>query len=232
MADDETILEQFKYAQVGRCVNSVTHDVNNYLGAILAYAELVSLDPSTTDDSKRMLNDVVSAVRKSTDLMSTLTSIARPERTSSSLVDIASLVEQTVDLRRYEMRIAQIEVVVKLEGETGLLVVDEPKIVRAMMYLLMNSVDALADAESGTVNVTIVGEKSEVSIRVSDTGGAIDAAVQEKMFEPSYTTKETGHLGLGLSEARAIARLHKGDLTYDSETGFTMRLPRDTGVDA
>ncbi|MCH7892107.1 MAG: bacillithiol biosynthesis cysteine-adding enzyme BshC, partial [Gemmatimonadetes bacterium] len=95
-AGNDSVIEEFKYGQVGRCVNSVTHDVNNYLGAILAYAELVSLDPGTSEDSKRMLSDIVEAVRKSSGLMSTLTSIARPEKPVTSMVDVVKLVEQAV----------------------------------------------------------------------------------------------------------------------------------------
>lgn len=230
-AGSDSVIEEFKYGQVGRCINGVTHDVNNFLGAILAYAELVSLDPSTAEDSKRMLSDIIEAVRKSSELLSTLTSIARPEKPVTSMVDVVKLVGQTVDLRRYEMRIARIEIEVNSEGEVGLLVVDEPRMIRAMIYLLQNAVEALRESESGKVTVTVRGTADDVAIVVNDTAGPIPESVQALMFDPFHTTKEKGHLGLGLSEARAIVRLHKGDLTYETEKGFCIRLPRDEGIE-
>lgn len=228
---NDSVIEEFKYGQVGRCVNSVTHDVNNFLGAILAYAELVSLDPATTDDSKRMLSDIIEAVRKSSGLMSTLTSIARPEKLVSSMVDVDKLIEQTLDLRRYEIRIARIELEVISEGEVGLLVVDEPRIIRALIYLIKNAIESFTEGETGKISVTVIGTAAEVAIFVKDTSGLISDANQAQMFDPFYTTKGKGHLGLGLSEARAIVRLHKGELTYEPEKGFCIRLPRDEGIE-
>ena len=72
-AGREKLTLLFRYAQIGRCVNSVTHDVNNYLGAIMAYAELIGLDAQLPDDSQRMIGEIVSAVRKSSDLINNLT---------------------------------------------------------------------------------------------------------------------------------------------------------------
>ena len=66
-ADDETrekLARLYRYAQVGHCVSSVTHDVNNFLGAVLAYAELVGLEKNQTPEALRMLGEVMSAVRK------------------------------------------------------------------------------------------------------------------------------------------------------------------------
>ena len=55
----ERLSEQFKHAQVGRCVNSVTHDVNNLLGAIMAYSELLSFDPGISEDGKTMAANII-----------------------------------------------------------------------------------------------------------------------------------------------------------------------------
>ncbi|NIA16623.1 MAG: sensor histidine kinase, partial [Nitrospiraceae bacterium] len=55
-------------------------------------------------------------------------------------------------------------------------------------------------------------------------------ADRERIFEPFYTTKGSDHFGLGLSVARDAARLHKGDLVYNEERGFVMRLPFDNGL--
>ena len=100
---ENRLLQLFRYSQIGQCVNSVTHDVNNLLGAIMAYSELISMDESIAADSKRMLGEVVEAVRKASGLMGNLTDIARKPRQDVRIVAPIQLMNRVIDLRRYEI---------------------------------------------------------------------------------------------------------------------------------
>lgn len=216
-----------KYAQVGRCVNGVTHDINNFLGAIMAYTELITLDSDLNEESKRMIGEILEAVRKSSSLLGTLTTIARQEKPNATLCEIYCLVERVVDLCRYDMNVVRIELRVAKEGEPGSLIVDEPKLIRALIHLITNGIEQVQASRIKRIEVGVCGLEDAVEVTVRDSGQPIAEAERKAIFEPFYTTKGDSHLGLGLAMARETLELHDGGLTYDPERGFVMRLPRE-----
>jgi C4-dicarboxylate-specific signal transduction histidine kinase len=217
----------FRYAEVGRCVSSVTHDINNLLGAIMAYAELTRLDDGISDESRRMLNEVVNAVRRAGDLVSGLTDIARKERQDLRIVDPARLLERVVDLRRYDIKAARIDLGV--EAPTGLpnLTIQFQRLLQSMLYILTNAMEAVERCERKRLMARVYADRSHVAFAFRDSHPPINGECRQRMFEPFYTTKGPEHLGLGLTMARAIARDHGGDLTYDPQLGFVLRVAVD-----
>jgi signal transduction histidine kinase len=214
-----------RFSQIGRCVNSVTHDVNNYLGAIMAYAELVAMEPGLSDDAQRMLREITGAVRKSSDLIGNLTDLARRDRRDMRVIEPAALAERVLDLRRYELKVGHIRLETAYGSEVKPFSVDLPKAELALMYLVSNAIEAIEPIEDKRVRVEVRAENGCVMFGVADSAEAIPAETCDRMFEPGFTTKDGPHLGMGLFVARAIARAHDGDLDYQPETGFRMRIP-------
>jgi signal transduction histidine kinase len=223
----QRIVRQYRYAMIGRCVNSVTHDVNNFLGAIMAYAELVGMESALPQESMRMIDEIMGAVRKSSNLMNSLTSIARRDKPNSNLVDPGNLVEHVVDLRRYELRSAQVPFECTCDPNLPMVLLDEPKIEMALIYLIANAMDAVKSAPTRMVKIRVRGLDNAVAIEVWNNGPIVPEEDRERIFEPFYTTKDEDHLGLGLTVARDIARMHGGDLSYDPARGFILGLPRE-----
>lgn len=227
----ELIEELFKTAQLGGCINGVAHDLNNYLGAILAYAELVALEPNLGPDAKRMLGEIMGAVRKSTNLLGTLTSIARRDKDAASLVEISQTVDRTVELCRYEFKANHVAIDSDVPVQVASLLVDEPKIIRALLYLFRNAMEQALEHEPHRIRVGVRADVEGVDITVSNPGPGVPESEREVIFEPFYTKKRAPHLGLGLTHARNIARRHGGDVTYQEGRGFVLRLPRVTALE-
>ena len=226
----DRIRKVFRYAQVGRCVSSVTHDVNNHLGAMLAYAELVGLDDSLSAESRRMIGELTSAVKKCSELITAFTGIAREDRPNQSVVSLDLLVNRVLELRSHGMRVGQVMVQTDYVQAIPALLADEPKLTLAVLYLICNAEEAVRGTEGAVVRVQIRCEDDEsIELGVWDTGEPVPEALRDRIFEPFFTTKEGDHLGLGLSATREIARMHKGDVTYDPAKGFVMRLPLSNG---
>ena len=223
---ENRLLQLFRYSQIGQCVNSVTHDVNNLLGAIMAYSELISMDESIAADSKRMLGEVVEAVRKASGLMGNLTDIARKPRQDVRIVAPIQLMNRVIDLRRYEISASRIQVETQAPDGLANLTVDLPRLEQALMYVLVNAIEALEDGDTRLIKVTSEEDGDAVMVRIWDSGAGPDADTQARMFDPFFTTKSGEHLGLGLSLARDTARAHDGDLVYDPDKGFCMTIPR------
>lgn len=223
----ENFSDLLKYAQAGRCVNSVTHDINNFLGAIMAYAELVEMDSELSDESKRMLGEVRSAVQKSTNLLGALSSITRKNGSSSTFGSAIGVVERVVDLLRYELKLNQTDLQTVVGEELNGILVDEPALSRVLMHLIVNSMEQVADAELKCIRLELNKEGDAIELAVHNSGEPVPESERELLFEPFYTKKGEGHFGLGLTEARDIARSHNGDLFYDTERGFVVRWPNE-----
>lgn len=228
LSDDmnERVACAFRYAQVGRCVSSVTHDINNYLGAIMAYAELCGMDANLSGESKRMLGEMLKAVRKCADLVGYLTDVARKERPDVRLLEPQHLAERVLEIRGYDLRTANVRLTTQYEPNLPFIAVNLPRIQRAFMYLVANTMEALDGAEHKLLKISVGGDGGAVVFSFRDSAG-VPAPIREKMFEPFFTTKGPDHLGLGLTFARAAFEDHGGTLTYDPESGFVARIARN-----
>jgi len=215
----------YRYAQIGRCVSSVTHDVNNYLGAIMAYAELVGMDSSLGAESKRMLSEIIGAVRKSSTLVNNLTDVARKERPDIRIIDPANLMERVLDLRRYDMKVGHVALTTEYAPGLGNLAVDLPKMQQAIMYVISNAIEALELVKAKRIDIRIRMDGKSIAFFVRDSAPAIEPGCTERMFEPFFTTKGADHIGLGLSIARATVEEHDGNLRYEADEGFVIRIP-------
>jgi C4-dicarboxylate-specific signal transduction histidine kinase len=215
----------YRAGQVGRSVSSVAHDVNNYLGAIQAYAELIEQDPSLTDEARRMMGNIIKSVQKCSSLISALTAVARKEHPDVNVVFVPEFLEQTLDLKRHEFRSVHVGLELKCAEQLPSLVVDRPKLMMALLYLLANALEAVEGVEKHRVAVTASTAGECLEIAVKDTAPEIPKTVREQMFDPFYSTKSEDHLGLGLTLAREAAQFHGGDLGYDGQRGFVMSLP-------
>lgn len=227
---DESSREKFallyRYSQVGHCVSSVTHDVNNFLGAILAYAELAGLEGNQTPESRRMLQEIMTAVRRSSRLINNLTTIARRERPDIRVVQPREVMEDVLDLRRYDLKVAHVSLETDYQDALPEISVDLPKLEQAIIYVLSNAIEALEEGEKRLLKVSVLAGNGNVEFRFWNSGGAVREDIRSRMFEPFFTTKGGDHFGLGLWAARNNLRPQNGDVVYDPSCGFSIVVPR------
>jgi len=212
-------------AQKGRNVNNVTHDVNNLLGAIMAYAELIRMD-STDSETNRMIDEILGAVEKSADILSALTTISRRSNPKSREVcEIALVMESLELLFVYEFKLGLVEVQITIEEEVESVKLHEQVLQRVLMHVIANALEALDGQENKVLTIGSSIEAGKVSIKVKDSSGAIASEVQEKMFEAGFSTKDETHLGMGLTMARELLARGGGSIEYDPEDGFVILVP-------
>jgi signal transduction histidine kinase len=214
----------YRHAQVGRCVNGVAHDINNFLGAALAYAELVSLDANLSTESKRMLGEVVKGVGACSQLVSTLTGVARKDAPNVVLIEPGELLHAAVRLVNYEFKARRVKLEVATPPGLQAIICDAPKIELALLYLLFNALEESEAQGRAAVRAAVRAEGDAVSFTVQCDGPPMPPEACERLFTPGYTKRSGAHLGLGLVLARRHAELHQGTLEYVPETGFVLRL--------
>ena len=216
-------------AEAGRCLNGVTHDLNNYFGTILAYAEILSLEVED-EDAKRSINEIIDGVRRGAKLANKLNGIARPEKTNVSLVDLDMLVEGMCELRAYDFREAGVSLRTNLSGGASL-VVDAPKLEMATVSLLSNALENAVSGEGDpVVEVSVAAEEDGGLLTVWDSGPPAPEPDWDAMFEPFYTKRNGAHVGLGLHVVRQIAAYHDGGVSYHPSHGFRLWLPRSNSL--
>jgi two-component system, NtrC family, sensor kinase len=228
---ENRIAEISRFATVGRCVNGITHDINNLMGAVMAYAELVGLDESLPQDSQEMLEQVIEAAGKCSTLVNSLTVVARPKLENVCALDLTHLVKTVLELRSYEHRTRQIESSFESQGHIPNLIGDMPKLQLMLIHLLLNAMEAVEGCEQKQIKVTLGTVERGAEIGVWNSGSPLTSEECETLFQPLHSTKEGAHAGMGLSAVREIAELHKGTCQYDPEKGFVLYLPYDSGLE-
>lgn len=221
----EKVLALFRYGQIGRYVNGVTHDVNNLLGAVLAYAELIGLNDTLSPESCRMASEIIAAVQQSTALVNGLTEIARKPQPKTAPTNIIQLARRAINLRAYDLRKAKVTVETDFPEQPLDHVADGPRLQEALLYVLSNAMEAVSASDSRVVRIRIRQVDGATDIVIWNSGPPVPESDRERIFDAFYTTKGEEHLGLGLTVARQTARRHDGDLVYVPEDGFVLHLP-------
>jgi len=224
----EILMVVFRHVQVGRCVSSVTHDVNNHLGVIMAYAEILALDLKLNEDSQNMLDEIVSGVHRSSALINSLTDIARDrKRPDIRVMGLDQLLPRVLDLQRYDFKVRHIELEERIETGLPTMAMDLAKLQLAFLHLIGNMLEAVAEVEEKRARVTLATEEEGFRVAMWDSAPHIPEQDREKVFEPFFTTKNGAHLGLGLPAARRVIEEHGGRLTYEPDEGFVTWLPKE-----
>lgn len=228
-ATEEILLEQDRIQALGYLSAGVAHDFNNMLGVIqstLAYLD--ELDPSTPLGEPTVaecLDDVATAVRRSTQLVGRILSFARKENESHELLDLGEVVS---DVLKLTSRGLPKHIEVRREVGRELWVRGaRAQLSQLMMNLLINARDAMPSGGVLKVSARVIG--GDVCLVVEDTGVGMDEATRARIFERYFTTKEQSGSGLGLTTVVEVARWHGGTVSVESAPGegarFEVRLP-------
>jgi len=222
--DVDAVHAAFRYATVGRIADSVTHDLNNWLGAASAYAELVSIEENLSPESRRMTGEVIASLHRCARLMANLTNLARADRHQRTPVEAKNLVDDAMGLYGFRLKAARARVETVFDQPLPILTVDAPNAVLALLHLLINAYEALEGVAEKHVRLHVHADETHMHFAIWNNGPLLEAGEVERLSQPFVSTKGNGHLGLGLAVARATAEAHNGMLRYAPETGFTLSL--------
>lgn len=229
----ETKLRQSqKMEAVGQLTSGIAHDFNNLLGIIIGNTEL--LRPKVADDPS-ILNHI-EALKKATARASTLTdhlvAFSRQQVLSPVPTDILSLILMLEDVLRRKLG-DKVDLKIQNSKEISLAMIDPTQFEQALINLIVNSREAMPKGGRLTIDVSNVffdennAQKHEdvmpgkfVKVSISDTGVGISPEALERIYDPFYTTKDTGKgSGVGLSMVYGFTKQSKGHLSIDSKEG-------------
>lgn len=223
---ERRIFEGSKLAELGTIGSSIAHELNNPLGGMLSFLQLILMDVKPGDDLFEEIKGMEQGVLRCRDIVLNLLSFARKHDLSDiSEIDLYDVVERSVKL---------IELQSKSRGITIEMPVKEPVLIRgsqnalsqALCNLLQNSIDAIADRLKdeplfpGKISIQLALTGDKYQLRLSDNGTGIKPEFQSQIFNPLFTTRDPDQFsGMGLTTAFTIVSEHHGSLEILSQTG-------------
>jgi PAS domain S-box-containing protein len=219
-----------RMATIGRLVAGVAHEVNNPLAAILGFTDLLLENPQVPDNAREDLQIILQETQRTKDIVQDLLSFARQRPVKRELAHINSVLRQTTKLRSYDFVSHGVEVVEDYDENLPAVMGDAQQLQQVFLNLLNNAYDAAEESgRRGRIHLQTRHRKGWVEVVIRDNGIGISDV--ERIFDPFYTTKQTGKgTGLGLSICYGIVRAHGGEIqcwnNADSEgSTFSIRVP-------
>lgn len=233
-----------KSASVGKMAATVAHELNNPLSGIVTYAKLLSRKvakqlPEGPEKDKIMedLELIRAESMRCGQIVRDLLTYARGGSHELERAHVHALVERALKLTAHHMELGRVTVEAKLELADDVIVCDGDQIVQALLALLINAREAMPDGGQLTVATHEHPEDPGiVKLIVSDTGIGMSREIQERIFDPFFSTKaETKGVGLGLAVVYGIVRRHGGTISVESAPGngatFTIDIPRQLSAE-
>lgn len=228
---EQQIAQADKLAALGELSAGVAHEINNPLGIILGYTQLLLKQDSEFAED---LKTIERHVKNCKTVVSDLLSFSRKGTSKVAQVDINTIIDGVVKFLSNHSDFRNIDMVQHLSNGTPLFVIgNEQELAQVLVNLLINACHACD--KKGQVVLSTESDTTTVYIHVEDNGKGIEEKDMQRIFDPFFTTKPVGQgTGLGLSVGYGIIKRHQGDISVKSKLGkgstFTIKLPAVTDL--
>ena len=224
----EQLLQSEKMSAVGQLIAGVAHELNNPLTAILGYAQLLESE-GLGERAADFVSKLFKQAQRTHRVVQNLLSFARQRKPQKEQVDICKVLDETLALRDYDLKVNDIKVERDIEAEIPPVTADPHQLEQVFLNIINNGVDAMLESgRVGTLKVRVYTQEGTVITEFQDSGPGIKEP--NRIFDPFYTTKSVGKgTGLGLSICYGIIKEHGGDISArnreDGGAIIEVRLP-------
>lgn len=225
------LVQAGKLAMLGQMAAGVTHELNQPLAAIRAFADnaVTLLARGRADAASENLSQISAASARMGSIIGQLKGFARKSHDAVATIDLAQTIHASAALLEGEFR--RHDVALTLDVPEALPVVgDAVRTEQVLINLLRNALDAVENASRRAVALSARREQTHAVVAIRDSGAGISEEVRQHLFEPFFTTKPSGKgLGLGLAISSSIVQAMNGQLSAHNHAGggaeFVLRLP-------
>ncbi len=230
----DEMVQAGKLAMLGQMAAGITHELNQPLTAIRAFADNAStyLSRGQTTQADSNLRHISAASARMGSIVAQLKGFARKSPEAVAVVEVNQAVQAAALLLDSEFLRHGVQLKLDLPQSFHVLG-DTVRIEQVLINLLRNALDAVEQAPEKLVRVVLEADEQQVRIHILDSGSGLPQDVAKRLFEPFFTTKATGHgLGLGLAISSSIVQAMDGQLEArnNPECGaeFVVYIPRHT----
>jgi two-component system, NtrC family, sensor kinase len=223
-------------ATIGKMAAVVAHEINNPLSGILTYSRLVKrwIEKATEvspkqEEMRGSLDLIASESKRCGELVQNLLSFSRVSPMNLAWCDLNHVIDRCIRLVQHKLDIAGIQLNLDLASDLPPVHCDPAQIEQVALAMVINAIDAMP--QEGTLWITTRVEQDAMELIIRDDGMGIQEEHLPHIFEPFYTTKESGGSGLGLAISQNIVERHGGQIEVQSVVGrgttFKVVLPVD-----
>jgi signal transduction histidine kinase len=233
---EERLQRAEKMEALGTLAGGVAHDLNNVLGIIVGFSELLLYEEELSEATKSTASEILTAGQRAAAIVRDLLTLARRGIQDRKVLNVNDILRKSLNSPEFGAVMAahpQIQVKTDLEAELLDIAGSCPHLEKSFINLVANAAEAMPAGGVLTIRTMnqymdrpvcgydAVNEGDYVVLRVSDTGGGIPAADLKRIFEPFYTRKVMGRsgTGLGLAVVWGTVKDHGGYINVESEEG-------------
>ena len=220
---EKQLFQAMKMEAVGRLAGGLAHDINNYLGAITGFSDLVKITHVEDQALARRMDSITETALRASSLIRQLLAFSRRQPSVPEVLNLNVVIGGMESMMRRLIG-EDVRLATRLAGNPWNVKADPSQLEQVLVNLLVNARDAMphgGELAIETENVEFHAGESGIPgfmkpgrylmLAVSDTGTGIPEEIREKIFEPFFTTKDTGKgSGLGLSTVYGIVKQHDG----------------------
>jgi signal transduction histidine kinase len=238
MADDieqlrklnEQLIRTEKLAAMGTLAAGVAHEVNNPLASISSLIQMLQARKTLDAETREKLKLISTQITRITQVTRDMMDFARARPAAKSLIDVNEILEASLRLASFDKAFHRLNLKKDLSANLPKIFADADQMQQVFLNILLNARDAMPDG--GELFVKTARNNKEIEIEIADTGAGIDAGNLPKIFDPFFSTKETGKgTGLGLAVCYGIITAHGGKIQAGAANGrgtsFKILLPLD-----
>jgi len=214
---------QEKQLLLDTLVGGIAHELNNKLTPVLGFAQLLELEAN--ERGRGYVGYISKSVVEASTIIRQLLQLAKPETGQPQLVNLGSLVDETVTMLKFQLRASRVSVHTQGPPEPVIVFADPAQLKQVVMNLVINALHAMARSIQPRLGLVIARRGGFGSLEVVDNGCGIAPEVIARIFDPFFTTKGPDEgSGLGLSICRSLVRSLGGEITASSIPGSGARL--------
>jgi signal transduction histidine kinase len=223
-------------AALGEMAGGIAHEINNPLmiinGSVMVINKMVKKGEIDQEKLGKHLQTIERTVKRAATIVKGLKTLARDG--SSDLMapfELGEMLEEVLSFLAGRMRHNSVDLIYNEEDEKlkSIVLGQKVQISQVFLNLIGNAFDAISNQEKKWIKIELEERSEVLAIRIIDSGSGIPMDIQEKIFNPFFTTKEVGKgTGLGLSLSFTIMKKNHGKLWIDNDhphTCFVIEIP-------
>jgi len=230
--DKERLQEQLQHADrlatIGQLSAGVAHELNEPIGSILGFAQLIQKYPKLSGQVKSDIEKIMKASLHAREVVKKLMLFARQLPPEKTRVNLNQIVEESLYFLESRCAKEGIKVNRSLSSDLPKVTADPAQMTQVLVNIAVNAIQAMPNG--GRLAIQTKASGKFVTLAIEDTGVGMTENVMKKIFLPFFTTKDTGKgTGLGLPVVHGIVTSHGGSISVDSKVGqgtrFKIQLP-------
>ncbi len=229
-ATEKMWLKAERLTAMGKLAGEIAHEINNPLGGILLYANLLREDLPVESPLLSHVDKIIKLATRCRIIAKALLNFGHPEDSLEEWVNVNQVLQEMFSLIEDHRLFREVQIIWELEKDLPFVQGNRSQLEQLVLNLIINAGEAMQGRGSLSFRTKFDPAEEEIILEIEDTGPGIPSEIQDKIFDPFFTTKPGGKgTGLGLAICHGIVKRHRGQIEFESRPGrtlFRVKLPK------